>query len=236
MLILQVKVYIWASVLDKSMTKLVVWDWNGTLLADTQLCVDAGNHVIETFGGKGPSREEYLERFSFPVIDFYAQYGADREAMLAGNFSQVFHEYYKRGSSNCRTRRGARVVLDWLRHQSIDSLILSNHLQPEIVEQLGRLGIESYFQAVLAHQDTNSTATGNNKVGRVKEYLTKNSYAPGQIVVIGDSPEDMHIGREIGAKTIGITDGYFSLNRLRASQPDYLVTNLYRVIGILKNP
>lgn len=216
------------------MIKLVVWDWNGTILADTQLCVDAGNHVIETFGGKGQSREEYKRQFNFPVIDFYARCGADKERMLAGNFSQIFHDYYKQKVSSCRTRRGARVVLNWLQHQSIDLLILSNHLQPDIFDQLQRLGLQSYFKEVLAHQDTGSTAAGNNKVGRIKEYLTHTNYSSSEIAVVGDSPEDIGIGKEIGAKTIGITDGYFSLDRLNEAKPDYLITQLNQVIGIVK--
>jgi len=217
------------------MIKLAVWDWNGTLLADTQLCIDAGNQVINTFGGKGPSREEYREQFSFPVIDFYARYGANREAMLAGNFSQVFHNYYKQGSSKCRTRKGARRVLSWLRQQSIDSIILSNHIQPEILVQLQRLDFEQYFQNILAHQDISSTSKGNNKVQRIHTYLGEHSYGPSEIVVIGDSPEDVGIGKEIGAKTIGITEGYFSISRLRASQPDYIIGSLDQVVEIVKN-
>lgn len=207
-------------------TKLVVWDWNGTLLADTRVCIDAGNRVITAFGGEPLPNEEYVRRFSFPVLEFYASCGADRERMLSGNYSQVFHDFYKREAVNCRTRKGVRTTLDWLREHSIDSVILSNHLRAEIVDPLKRLGIEDYFEAVLAHQDTESTAIGNNKVGRIKEYLARGSYSPSEILIVGDSPEDVNIGKEVGAKTIGITRGYFSLDRLKASRPDYLINKV----------
>jgi len=217
------------------MIQLVTWDWNGTLIADSQACVDAGNHVIETFGGNPLPRNVYSRVFDFPSLEFYCSQGAGREAMLANDFAGVFHAYYEPRASKCRTRRGAREVLSWLGDKSIDSVILSNHIKNAIIEQLERLGIGEYFAEVLANEDTGSTASGKNKIQRIHGYLAQTDHDSSEAVIVGDSPEDIGIGKALGMGTVAITEGYFSTPRLRASNPDYIIGNLRELVGIIGN-
>ena len=53
------------------MTDLLVFDWNGTVLADTGVVVAAANDQIEFAGGTPLARDEMLQRFYFPVLNFY---------------------------------------------------------------------------------------------------------------------------------------------------------------------
>ena len=217
------------------MVELVAFDWNGTLLADTQACMDAGNHVIETFGGEPLPRKRYTEVFDFPAVDFYCAQGADREALLAPGSPRVFHDFYEPRASKCRTRRGAREVLSWLNDNAIDSVILSNHMQDAIITQLQRLGIDGYIAEVLANTELIDSQSGKNKIERMVDYLSRANHDPADAAIVGDSPEDIEIGKTLGMATIAITDGYFSTPRLRASNPDYLVSNLAKIVHILEN-
>ena len=50
--------------------ELILWDWNGTLLDDVDLCVDALNRLLAGFGY--PQRydhERYRDIFGFPIVD-----------------------------------------------------------------------------------------------------------------------------------------------------------------------
>ena len=217
------------------MVKLVTFDWNGTLLADTQACMDAGNHVIETFGGTPVPRKRYTEIFDFPAVDFYCAQGADREALLAPESPRVFHDFYEPRASKCRTRRGAREVLGWLNDKAIDSVVLSNHIQDAIITQLQRLGIEDYIAEVLANTELRDTQVGKNKIEKMIDYLSRTNHDPANAVIVGDSLEDVEIGKTLGMGTIAITDGYFSTSRLRASSPDHIIGNLAEMIHILEN-
>ena len=217
------------------MIQLVTWDWNGTVIADTQACMDAGNHVIETFGGKPLPRNVYRRVFDFPTLEFYCNQGADRESLIAGDFAETFHEYYEPRASKCRTRRGAREMLSWLEDKSIDSVILSNHIKNAIIQQLQRLGMKRYFAEVLANEDAGSTASGKNKIQRIHDYLSQTNFNPSEAIIIGDSPEDIGIGKTLGMGTVAITNGYFSIPRLRASNPDYMIGNLGELVGIIEN-
>lgn len=216
------------------MIRLVTWDWNGTLLADTEAGMAAGNHVIETFGGNPLPRDEYTKVFDFPALEFYCGQHADREKMVTGDYSKVFHDYYETRAAQCRTRRGAREVLSWLNENSVDSVILSNHINGAIERQLKRLDIEKYFKAILANDDLGLTVSGRNKIHRMRDYLSQKHIDPSQTIIIGDCCEDIEIGKALDMRTVGVTGGYFSTPRLRASKPNYLISNLSGVIDIIQ--
>ena len=51
--------------------KHIVWDWNGTLLDDRWLCIEAINIVLRSRGMPLVSNKNYRDVFCFPVIEYY---------------------------------------------------------------------------------------------------------------------------------------------------------------------
>ena len=213
------------------MIQLVTWDWNGTLLADTQACMDAGNHVIRSYGGTPVPRGIYAATFDFPSIEFYRRQGCDMQALESG-VQETFHTFYEERASKCRTRQGTRYVLKWLRERSVRSVILSNHMQNAIAAQLERLDLTEYFEEILANTDLEATVVGNNKMQRMDRYLSRMGIEPQSAFIVGDSTEDIKIGKSLGMRTIAIEDGYFSTKRLREQNPDHVIGRLTEVVGI----
>lgn len=216
------------------MVQSVVWDWNGTLFADTQALMDAGNYVISSFGGIPVSRTNYAANFCFPVIDFLCSQGCDRDALLNSEWDKMFHEFYAKREAKCHTRKGAREVLHWLCEKSVDSVLLSVHFQESIEKQLLRLGLRGYFSEVIANTELEATKSGIDKVERMQDYFSRREYDPADALIITDSPEDVKTGKVIGMKTVAITDGYYSTPRLRASNPDYIIGTLKEVLELLR--
>lgn len=57
---------------------LVLWDWNGTLLDDVALCVDALNRLLRIYHyPQQYSLAQYREIFGFPIEDYYIRAGFD---------------------------------------------------------------------------------------------------------------------------------------------------------------
>lgn len=98
------------------MIKLVIFDWNGTLIADAHACLDADNHVIKTFGGKPINLITYRKTVVIPAIDFYTQHGCDRDTLIkeSKRLGNTFHEFYEPRVSKVRTRIYANKLLQWL--------------------------------------------------------------------------------------------------------------------------
>lgn len=62
-------------------------------------------------------------------------------------------------------------------------------------------------------------------------------FPPDRIYILGDTPRDIACGKAIGAKTVAIATGGYSLDELAAHDPDYLfdsLENLDKVLAELK--
>jgi phosphoglycolate phosphatase-like HAD superfamily hydrolase len=219
------------------MTKLVVFDWNGTLIADTEACFEADNQVLEFFGGKKVDLKTYRSTIIIPAINFYSLHGCSRTE-LENNYEklgEVFDKAYERRALRCRTRRGMKEVLHWLNSNSIKKIILSNHTVSGIKSQLVRLKIEKYFDEVVANTDISSAMKVQSKREKLVKYLSHNKIKSSETIIIGDSPEEVEIGKSLQIKSCVITDGYYSTARLKSAGPDNLISNLIELKNIILN-
>jgi phosphoglycolate phosphatase len=210
------------------MKKLIVFDFNGTLLSDTRACMDADNRVLETFGGKAVDLKTYRDTIIIPGINFYIQHGCRRARLelKSREVGQVLHTFYETRAAKCRTRRGAKKLLEWLQKNGIGSVILSNHTIAGINRQLKRLGLDHLITEVLANPAPGMTLKSRSKKEKLIDYLATHNCNPKDALIIGDSPEETEIGKELGIGTVAITDGYYATSRLKKAKPDYLVHNL----------
>ncbi len=217
------------------MKKLIVFDWNGTLLSDTQACFEADNTVIKYFGGQPINLQTYKDTIIIPAIDFYSQHGCDRKEMEENiqRVGEVFHSFYEPRAAKCRTRRGVQKLLTWLKYHSVISIILSNHTITGINNQLVRLGINDYISEVLANASSNYSFIGRNKKEKLEIFVNKRGYKPKDILIIGDSPEETEIGKTLGIETVAITGGYYSEARLKTAKPDHLISNMSELQEII---
>ena len=218
------------------MIKLVVFDWNGVLIADTQAVVDIDNHLLEMYGRKPITVRQYREIFTMPVKDFFYALGFSEKEMEkeSENIQRQFHELYEARIAKIRTRSGARHLLEFLKERNIASIILSNHTKEGLETQLKRLRIDQYFSRVITN-DMHTTMQRKNKADKLADIVKNSPYAGSEILVIGDSPEETEAGKRAGIKTVAITGGYYSVRRLKKANPDYLIHNLTELISIV-NP
>ncbi len=218
--------------------KLVVFDWNGTILCDTRQSWLAGNECLKFYGAQPLSLADYRQHFTFPIMHFYKKCGLSVDHVLAhkDEANVVFQSAYESLAANARTRRGSRTLLDWLQAQGVTSMILSNYVTEKIASHTQRLGLDHYFDTISAHNCSGtSILEKTSKVERLQDYMDSRGFKATDTLIIGDSTEEPEIARLLGLTSIGITDGYISESRLRNAQPDHIVSRLDALIPILKN-
>ena len=57
--------------------KQIIWDWNGTLIDDTWMCVEVINELLSKYNKPILTVETYHKVFDFPVKDYYRRIGFD---------------------------------------------------------------------------------------------------------------------------------------------------------------
>jgi phosphoglycolate phosphatase-like HAD superfamily hydrolase len=152
------------------MIKLMVFDWNGVLIADTAACMAADNHVLEAFGGKPVDLKTYRETIIIPSLPFYTMHGADERELVENpkRWGRVFHDFYEERASKCRSRKNAKSVLRWLKGRGIPCVILSNHTIEGIRAQLKRLGLDEYISETVANPAKDTSLKKRNKLQKLE--------------------------------------------------------------------
>lgn len=216
--------------------KLVVWDWNGTLFDDTRLVLKAANESEVPMLGLPPvTLQQMRNSYEMPIVKAYENLGVDPEFFRAksAEISPLFHKVYEPLAAHARTRPGARGVLTHLKKRRVNCIILSNHTLEGIYFQLSRLKLTAYFEDVLANDNTN-LAHHAGKQHRLEAYLADKHYRPNEVIIIGDTPEEVGISRALGLHGISISGGMCSRARLIAAKPDYLISSLKQVLTIVE--
>ena len=185
--------------------KLLVWDWNGTLLDDMELTYEIENMMLRERGMvQIPSREFYLTNFGFPIIDYYIKLGYDFSIYPYEELAKEFHRLYTAMYKKCALREGAVDTLLAVQALGIPQTILSASNQRRLIEQTDYYGVSTYFGEMLGLQDDYA----HSKVDRAKAYIENRNIDPSDVLFIGDTNHDYEVAREIGGKCILLTGGH----------------------------
>jgi phosphoglycolate phosphatase-like HAD superfamily hydrolase len=219
------------------MIRLVAFDWNGTLLADTWAAVKADNQVIIVFGHKPITIKQYQKAFDTPIIKYWINIGFDKEHFIknAKSINEIFQLHYEPLADKCRTRGGAREALEWLKAQKVDRIIYSNHVTPLVHRQMVRLKIDKLVSKILAREiGDKSHMHERTKEHKLLSYIKKQGFKPSEVISVGDTEEEVEVGKKYGFHTVAITGGYNSAARLKKHRPDFLIHNMVELKQIVQ--
>ncbi|MDP9126954.1 MAG: HAD family hydrolase [Pseudomonadota bacterium] len=216
-------------------TKNLVFDWNGTLFDDIHALHASTNRLLELEGHQPVTLDTFRDNYTVPLEDLYRKMGFDQTqvARLMSLENSSFHDSYEAMAETTQLREGARDILIHVRDHKVQSVILSNHIVDPICAQLRRLEIDHLFFEVLAYADRATQFRDMTKGERLRRFMVKHDLSPEHTIIVGDSVEEIHIGREQGFVSVAITGGCASEERLRAENPNYLIHSLHELKPIL---
>lgn len=191
----------------------VIWDWNGTLLNDLDLCIASINALLEKRNLELLTHDHYKEVFSFPVKDYYTAIGFD---FSKEDFSVPAHEFidlYNSGVTNCYLQPEARTVLDHLRNKGVKQYVLSAMQHEMLEETLKHQKIYSFFNGVAGLDHHYATS----KIERGEELIAKFNIDKKRVTMIGDTIHDFEVAEKLGIACVLIANGHQSEDRLRST-------------------
>lgn len=218
------------------MTYLAAFDWNGTLFDDTPATLAATNACLTSFGVPQIDTHTMQETFSFPLIHFYERMGVSVDEYLkrAEEESTVFMDTYSVECMKCQVMEGATQLLQWLNDCGVHCMILSNHIQHHLNEDVERLGITPYMQTVSGNESKATITQGLSKQIRLEAYMKEHGFSADKTFIIGDSHEEAELAKRLGILGISISGGLLSAARLEKYKADYIIDHLDEVKPILQ--
>lgn len=188
----------------------VAWDWNGTLLDDTWLCIEIANQMLAARGIRTMSKRRYQQIFDFPVIRYYERMGFDLANESFELVGAEFMREYERRRSECALHGDARETLERIHARGITQSVLSNYPHHTLEEILRHHRVREFFDDVTGADDV--YARGKTERGR--QWLARAKRPPHEVVLIGDTLHDHEVAVELGIRAALVTIGSHPRSRL----------------------
>ena len=199
----------------------ILWDWNGTLLDDTQAALDTLNIMLARRGGKPIEMGFYRDHFAFPVKPFYKAIGVCLENEDWDALAQEYHDTYAEQPK--RLNPDAIAALELARAGGARQSIISALEQSLLSDITERLGVAKYMDFIYGVDNLD----GFGKIDRARELLraiqtsspvtahhSSFRLPPSSLVLIGDSLHDKEVADALGVGCVLCGQGSHATWRL----------------------
>ena len=194
-----------------SMIKHIIFDFNGTIINDVELCLDLLNEILVGQGKTPVSLERYREVFKFPIKQYYIDAGVDFNIESFESLADKFIKKYQPKSFSCGLYDGTVETIKYLRAKGIKTYILSASERNNLLEQCEKYNICNLFDAILGIDDIHA----RGKVDIAVEYMKKANINPDEVLFIGDTLHDYEVSRAINCQCYLVSCGHQSIDILR---------------------
>jgi phosphoglycolate phosphatase len=189
----------------------VIWDWNGTLLDDVELCIDIMNGLLRRRGLPTMDRTRYHAVFDFPVSAYYSRLGFDFSRDSFEQLSIEFIADYDARRWESRLYPPARAVLAGIQRAGVTQSILSAYRGETLRETVAHFGLVPFFIRLTGLD--NIYAHSKTELGRA--WVAELGLPAGDILLIGDTLHDLEVARELGVDCVLVATGHHPADRLR---------------------
>lgn len=203
------------------MIKNVIFDWSGTLSDDLVSVYTAVMEIFKKLGLEVLTLEEFKKEFTLPYMKFYRKFEKNVS-------KEELQELYSREIELVDKPKPfpeAREILEFLKQREIKMVLLSVYLRKQLNEEIEHYKFQNFFA------DVNGSIYDKTEV--VIKIMQKNNFKCEETIFVGDMTHDVDAGKKAGVKTVAISQGYQSKEKLLEKNPDFLIENLRELKDIV---
>lgn len=206
------------------MTRLIIFDLDGTLIDTREDIANACNHALEQCGFPTHALDEYNMLVGRGIDNLFrgALPEGCRDEALVSKMRSIFVPYYNEHKCDfTRPYEGIIEALEELHEKGLKFAVASNKYQ-EGTEQLVEKFFGKYeFVRILGQRDGKPIKPDPLIVSEAMEGMP--GIKPDEVVYCGDSDVDMQTGLGAGVRTIGVTWGFRTREELQSYSPHALI-------------
>lgn len=205
--------------------KLVIFDFDGTLVDSRKLIVESNRIVFGAFGFALPSEDEsfalvgmslelVLPRLAGPDAPVAEMLAAYRRVLPLLRADAAYAEVPFGGA--------AELLAALSRHDDVRLGIATGHLSHAIVPALERLGWQGHFCTV----QTADTAPSKPHPGMILQALDEAGARAEDAIMIGDTAFDIEMARAACVRAVAVSWGYHRPDRLQGAGASRVVHDM----------
>ena len=189
----------------------IIWDYNGTIINDAQLAVDAENLVLQSYGKPTITLEYYLKECEMPLINFYKKIfdlGNCDYTEIAQRFITHYDELFKTADIFPEVRE----MIEYLSDNGYNQGVISGFETTRLVNSLKIFNLDKHFKFMSGSDDIDA----GDKSERAVRIMEKYGFKPDETLFIGDMYHDYETACRVGADCVLIAKGHQGAEVLRS--------------------
>ena len=199
--------------------KGILFDLDGTLLDTTDLIIRSFRHTILTHQGCEPDLAFVKSTFGIPLKNALAMMGPDADAMVT-----TYREYNLRYHDQlCGVFSGVVETVRRLYDHGVQLAVVTSKTRATSVRGLRLFDLDKYFPVVIGHEDCLNHKPHPEPVLKALSGL---GLAPGECLMVGDSPFDIASARAAEVKAAAVRWTYVQWDDVLAAQPDFVLEDM----------
>ncbi len=214
--------------------RLIVFDFDGTLVDSLQNIVTAFSHAFEDQGFAAPGSDEVQRIVGLRLETAAAHLLPESEDMdtaerVANAYRAAFRDLRARDLVEEPLYPGVRETLTILNRPEVCLGIATGKSRRGLIGSLERHGLSELFVTL----QTSDDGPGKPHPEILHRAMSEVGAEPEETVVIGDTSYDMEMAVNAGARALGVAWGYHGAEELRASGAAQVVETFPELPAVL---
>jgi phosphoglycolate phosphatase len=194
------------------MYRHIIWDWNGTLIDDTCLCLEITNQMLRERDLPEVELHRHRDLFDLPISVYYERIGFDFDADPMQVLNDEFAASYAARRAECGLHHPATDILGGFAARGYAQSVLSAYPQDALEDAISYFRLSGYFSGLFGHLET----FAGSKLGRGADCLSATGHDPADVVLVGDTVHDWEVATHLGIACILLSHGHQSRTRLES--------------------
>jgi HAD superfamily hydrolase (TIGR01549 family) len=208
------------------MTKVIIFDFDGTLADTIDILLSITNRLSAEFGFKSATKEELaqLSNLNSWQILQYSGISIFKFPLLIRRLKAELHSEIL----HIQLFPGIKEVLLELKKRGFQLGIITSNSRENVLAALTKNGLPDTFTFIYS-----GSTFGKHKV--INKWLRIENINPEKVVYVGDEVRDIDAAKKTGIKVIAVGWGFNSPQALAAQNPNFLIERPQELIEIMNS-
>ncbi len=207
---------------DTGSITTILFDWDGTLLDSAPTALLAFQKTFRQLG-IDLSEEDYKSIYSPNWYTMYEAMGLSRDRWAAADELWLRHN----AELPVQPVAGAHATLRELSSRGYHLGLVTSGTGSRVRREASSLDLISTFEVLVCNEDTINKKPHPEALEKAMAAMRQK---PQNCCYVGDSPEDIHMGKRASLLTVAVMSGYPCGQRLRETDPDISIERLADIL------
>jgi len=201
-----------------ALVNALLFDWDGTLVDSAQLGLTAFEQSFAALG-VAFDHEVYRRVYSPNWYSVYEAMGLPKDKWQTAD--DLWIQHY--GEQTAQPVEGARETIVGLRRKGFRLGVVSSGSDCRVAREIKELGFDNMFEVVVCNEQMEKKKPDPEGLETAMRSL---GCSPDESCYVGDSPEDIEMGKRARMLTVGVRSAYPTSWKLESYNPDIFIKSL----------